>query len=197
MWLIPWRKQGKSSASFQKSEVETKGSLAAPDRWLLELFNGGAPSSAGPFVSPLTAMTCAPWRCGVQAIAETIGQLPVQVFERGENNARDQAKDHPLYPLLHDAVNDWTSASTFREQTHLATHCFGRMAAFAFINRVNGKPVELIRFDPRWTPVIPRCDRNGEPLYEVMEKGETRLLSWRDVIHIPSPSELLSSGCGA
>ena len=189
MWLIPWRKQGKSSASFQKSEVETKGSLAAPDPWLLELFNGGAPSSAGPFVSPLTAMTCAPWRCGVQAIAETIGQLPVQVFERGENNARDQAKDHPLYPLLHDAVNDWTSASTFREQLTRDALLWPH-GGFAFINRVNGKPVELIRFDPRWTPVIPRRDRNGEPLYEVMEKGETRLLSWRDVIHIPSPSEI-------
>ena len=51
----------------------------------------------------------------------------------------------------------------------------------------SGKPVELIRLDPYWTPVI-RHVGQGEPTYEVTEKGETRILSWRDVIHIPSPS---------
>lgn len=166
---------------------EKKGALANPDPWLMELFAGGAPSAAGVYVSPVTAMECAPVRCAVQAISETIGQLPVMVYRRGENNARERAQDHPLYPLLHDAANDWTSASTFREQITrdalLQPH-----GGFAFINRVNGKPVELIRLNPYWTPVFPRYE-SGEPSYEVIEKGQTRILSWRDVVHIPSPSE--------
>jgi phage portal protein BeeE len=38
--------------------------------------------------------------------------------------------------------------------------------------------------------VVPK-EINGEPAYQVTENGGTRLLNWRDVIHIPSPSESL------
>lgn len=193
----PPRKQGMFSALLGKLGFETKGSLASPDPWLIELFNGGAPSSAGIYVSPLTAMTCSAWRCGVQAIAETIGQLPVQVYQRGENNARDRAPDHPLYALLHDSVNDWTPSSTFREQLTRDALLWPH-GGFAFINRVNEKPIELIRFDPRHTQVTP-IYQGSEPAYRVTgttqpnaaipDSGAERILSWRDVIHIPSPSE--------
>ncbi|MGC1778899.1 MAG: phage portal protein, partial [Xanthobacteraceae bacterium] len=158
------------------------------------MFNGGAPSSAGVYVSPLTAMGVSAWRCGVMAIAETIGQLPVMVYQRGESNSRQRAQDHPLYGLLHDSVNDWTPASTFREQLTRDALLYPH-GGFAFINRVNGKPVELIRFDPRHTQVVP-IFQNTEPAYRVTGVGganaadmSERILSWRDVIHIPSPSE--------
>ena len=185
-------RQGIVGRLLGKLGLETKdGSLANPDPWLMELFAGGAPSAAGVYVSPAIAMTCAPWRCGVQAISETIGQLPVMVYQRGENDARESASDHPLYPLLHNAANDWTSASTFREEITrdalLQPH-----GGFAFINRVDGKPVELIRLNPWYTPVFPIPyweTTNNEPSYRVVEKGKDRILSWRDVIHIPSPGE--------
>lgn len=169
--------------------VESKGALADPESWLLELFEGAAPSIAGVVVSPVTAMTCAPVRCAVQAIAETVSQLPLMVYQRGENNSRERITEHPAYSLLHDSANDWTPAATFIEQVTqdalLQPH-----GGFAFINRVGGKPVELIRLNPYRTPVVPK-EIYGEPVYEVSEKGGTRLLSWRDVIHIPSPSESL------
>ena len=169
--------------------VETKGALADPESWLFELFEGAAPSIAGPVVSPITAMTCAPVRCAVQAIAETVSQLPLMVYQRGENNSRERITDHPAYALLHDSANDWTPAATFIEQVTrdalLQPH-----GGFAFINRVGGKTQELIRLNPYRTPVVPK-EINGEPAYQVTENGGTRLLSWRDVIHIPSPSESL------
>ena len=56
--------------------IETKGALANPEPWLLELFEGAAPSIAGPVVSPITAMTCAPVRCAVRH-RETVSQLPL------------------------------------------------------------------------------------------------------------------------
>ena len=183
-------------AQPETPNVETKGALANPESWLFELFNGGSPTSASVYVSPLTAMTCAPWRCGVQAIAETIGQLPVQIYQRGENNSRERTTDHPLYGLLHDNANEWTPASTFREQLTRDALLWPH-GGFAFINRVNGKPVELIRFDPRHTQVTPIYE-NSEPAYRVTGITEAnaaagdvgmRILSWRDVIHIASPSE--------
>lgn len=187
MWLAPWRKQGKSSASFQTPNVETKGVLADPEPWLLELFAGDAsPSLAGITVSPLTAMSCAPVRCAVQAIAETIGQLPIQVYQRGEDGSKERNQDHPAYALLHDAANDWTSASTFREQI-TRDALLERNGGFAFINRVDGKPVELIRLDPFTTPVVVR-HVNGEPVYEVTERGVMRVVARQNIIHIPTPS---------
>src|SRR5262249_10337613 len=59
----PPRKQGMFSALLGKLGLETKADtsgLAQPEAWLFELFNGGSPSLAGPIVTPLTAMGCAP-----------------------------------------------------------------------------------------------------------------------------------------
>lgn len=165
---------------------EQKSALASPEPWLVELFEA-SPSIAGVTVTPRTAMTCAPVRCAVQAIAETIGQLPVQVYQRGQDGSKQKFEDHPAYALLHDAANDWTSASTFREEV-TRDALLQRHGGFAFINRVDGKPVELIRLCPYETPVIVRYI-NGEPTYEVTEGGTTRFIDRSDMIHIPSPSQ--------
>lgn len=168
--------------------LEKKAGLATPEPWLIDLF-GAAPSIAGPVITPRNAMTCAPVRCAIQAIAETIGQLPVQVYQRGEDGSKEKDQDHPAYALLHDLANEWTPASTFREEitrdAMLQPH-----GGLAFINRVGGKPVELIRLDPYQTPVTVRYV-NGEPTYEVTESGSTRFIDRRDIIHIPSPSQSL------
>src|ERR1700732_1843274 len=118
MGLAPPRRQGIFQSLLGKFGLETKdGELANPDPGLFELFAGDIfPSLSGITVSPVTAMSCAPVRCAVQAIAETIGQLPVQVYQRGEDGPKERYQDHPAYALLHDAANDWTPASTFREQ---------------------------------------------------------------------------------
>lgn len=140
-------------------------------------------------VAPALRTPCAPVRCAIQAIAVTIGQLPVQVYRRGEDGSKEKDQDHPAYALLHDSANEWTPASTFREEitrdAMLQPH-----GGFAFINRVGGKPVELIRLCPYQTPVTVRYF-NGEPTYEVTEDGSTRFIDRRDIIHIPSPSQSL------
>ncbi|ABE62936.1 hypothetical protein Nham_2140 [Nitrobacter hamburgensis X14] len=71
--------------------LETKSGVSNPDPWLFEQFSGGT-SAAGIVVTPRTAMECAPVRCGVQAISETIGQLPLIVYQRGANGSKE--RDH-------------------------------------------------------------------------------------------------------
>jgi HK97 family phage portal protein len=187
--LIPWRKQGKSSASIRKSEVESKatGTLADPPDWLELLFAGDIfPSRAGVTISPLTAMTCSPVRCAVQAIAESVAQLPLEIFEQGENGDKSPNTNHPAYTLLHGAPNDWTPAATFIEQV-TRDALLERHGGFAFINRVDGKPIELIRLDPLHSQVMPRYI-NGEPQYFVVEGGNERVIPRENILHIPSPS---------
>src|SRR5205085_12591882 len=104
------------ASRFQKLfGLETKGVLATPEPWMFELF-GSAPASSGIVVTPRTATTCAPVRRAVQLISESIGQLPVHVYERGADGTKDRAQEHPAYTLLHDQANDWTPASKFREE---------------------------------------------------------------------------------
>ena len=75
------------TSRFQKLlGLETKGALATPEPWLLELF-GSTPASSGIDVTPRTAMTCAPVRRAVQLISESIGQLPIHIYERGSDSA--------------------------------------------------------------------------------------------------------------
>jgi HK97 family phage portal protein len=166
-------------------------SLASPDAWLTELF-GATPAASGISVTPRKAMTCAPVRCAVQTIAETIGQLPVLTYQRSDDGAKERATDHPAYALLHDFANDWTPASTFREQVTRDALLYPK-GGFAFINRVDGKPFELIRLDPECSPVTVKSLDGGEPIYEVTEGGQKRLIDRRNMLHIPSPS---ISGCG-
>lgn len=162
--------------------LETKSGLASPDPWLFDLF-GATPSASGIRVTPKIAMECAPVRAAVAAISETVGQLPLIVYQR---DTKERAPNHPAYKLLHDAANEWTPAALFREQI-TADALLHPNGGFAFINRVDDKPVELIRLDPEVSPVTVEYD-NGEPVYTVKEDSKPRKIARQNILHIPSPS---------
>ena len=171
---------------FQKFLGRETKSLASPEAWLLDIFGAQSPSASGITVTPRTAMECAPVRCGVQAISETIGQLPLIVYQRGANGSKERAPDHPAYKLLHDAANEWTPAAKFREEI-TRDAILRPLGGFAFINRVDGKPVELIRLDPESSPVTVDST-NGEPVSTVQEGSNRREIARENILHIPTPS---------
>lgn len=166
--------------------LETKSGVSNPDPWLFEHFSGGT-SAAGIVVTPRTAMECSAVRCGVQAISETIGQLPLIVYQRGANGSKERAPNHPAYRLLHDAPNDWTPAAKFREEI-TRDAILRPLGGFATIGRnSDGKPVELIRLDPEVSPVSIDSS-NGEPIYTVQEGTHRREVARENILHIPTPS---------
>lgn len=166
--------------------VERKAaSLAAPDAALLELFSA-TPSASGISITPRVAMSCAPVRCAVQAISEAVGQLPVLLYRRLPEGGKERDPQHPAYALLHDQANEWTSASDFREQ--LTRDALLNGNGFAFINRVDGKPVELLRLDPASMSVSYET-LTGEPTYTLTdEDGAKRTYPREDILHIRAPS---------
>lgn len=149
---------------------------------MLELFGASASSSAGVVVTPQSAMTCPPVRRAVQLIAESVGQLPVQVFARGADGSKDRAPDHPAFAVLHDAANEFTPASKFRGDITRDALLYP-MGGFAFINRVDGKIIELVRLDPESTNIKVEF-ANREPIYIIDDKEIAR----QDILHIPTPS---------
>lgn len=167
------------------SPLEAKSTLSNPDAWLFDVF-GATPVESGATVTPRNAMRCTAVRCAVQAIAEAIGQLPVHTYRRGSSGARERAPDHPAHTLLHDEANDWTPAADFREQLTRDALLWGN--GYAFINRVDGKPVELVRLNPETATVEPHST-TGEPVYRIADgRNARRAIHREDVLHIRAPS---------
>lgn len=145
------------------------------------LIDAGAATAAGRHVSPATAMRCTTVAACVRTIAEAVAQLPLHAYRRGANGGKTRAVDHPLYRLLHDAPNPWTSSYEWRRamQADLLLHG----ACYALITRVGGQVRELLRLEPRLVTV--ERGPGGEPSYRVTETDGSQ--SWygrEDVFHL-------------
>jgi len=155
--------------------LETKASLAAPDDYLLELFGSPVSPSTGIAITPRVAMSCMAVRTAVQCIAEPIGQLTVNVYQRQPDGSKRLVPDHPIQRLLSEEANEWTPSSALREQTTRDALLYGD--GFIYINRVRGEPYELVRLWPERCLVRPNLN-TFEPEYIVSETAtNTRQVS--------------------
>ncbi len=117
------------------------------DRLVRSTFGGG-PTASGVAVSSETAMRQATVYSCVNILSRVIGMLPCHTMKKIGKN-RDIAEDFYLYPILHDAPNEWMDSTDFwgMAMNHLAL----RGNFFAFKNTgldPNGKVRELIPLAP-------------------------------------------------
>ena len=190
------RRQGTFRSLLSKLGFEKKdsGTLSQPDEWLFELFSGNIePTIAGVTVTPTNAMEVSAVRCAVQAIAETVAQLPLEVIETDEANAKTPRADHPAAKLLgvRGQPNPWTPPSLLIERV-TRDALLRRWGGFAeIIRNSDGVPVELHHLDQLFTEVEPRwLEGVTEPSYYVTGPREaSRTIAYQDMLHIPSPSQ--------
>jgi HK97 family phage portal protein len=149
--------------------------LTDPDA--LTLF-GAIPTTTGISIGPGNAMRVPAVACAVSLISETIGALPVKLYDR---DTKDALTDHPAYRLVHDEANEWTSAAELRE--NLTTDALLHGAGHAQVIRTgDGTPFELHRLEPG--KVQQNFEPDGEPFYLVStDAGQVRM-SYRDVLRI-------------
>lgn len=155
--------------------------VASPEAWLFDLL-GATPTLAGVVVNPWSAMTCAPVACAVRSISEPAGSLPLHIYKKLPDGGKEKATDHSAYKLLHDAPNSFTPAALFRTQV-MADALLQPHGGFALINRVDGKPYELIRLDPISQSIAVDYSEL-EPTYKL----NGRDIDGADLIHIPTPA---------
>lgn len=148
-------------------------SLAAPDGELLALFTGITPGAG---ISTATALTVPAVAAAVRVISEAAATLDIRVIRKeGDSEADDN--DHPVAKLLHGDVNDWTSG--YELIRDLVAEALTRDAgAMAWVNRVNGKPAEIIHYDPAVVSVEYADTR--EPKYRL----GNRPVAASDIIHL-------------
>jgi HK97 family phage portal protein len=153
------------------------------DAWSA-LLDAGSATAAGIMVSPDRALKCVPAYASVRVVAETMGTLPIHLFERKSDGSKERATEHPLYKLLRDRPNGWTSADEFVMQLQMdaLTHGLG----LAFANRSGDRIVELIRL-PAGSTVVETDPNTMEPRYKTtLKNGRTVTYPWRDVLHVPT-----------
>lgn len=161
--------------------IEMKGALANPAPELFALF-GVMASASGAAVTPDTAMRCGPFAGCVKIISESCAQLPLHLYERGADGAKDRATDHPLEAVLSGMANPWTSSFEFIRDMTAALAAHGKAAAY--INRVDGKVVELIQF-PSTAVAVAMDPASMEPRYTVtMGDGTQKTYRYDEVLYL-------------
>ena len=106
-----------------------------------------APTSSGVRVTPSLALKCSVVYACVRVLAETVATMPLKVYRRTGMNTRELARDHYLYPILHDEPNPEVSAFQFWETCMMHLGYRGDFIAFKERKR-NGELRALWPFDP-------------------------------------------------
>ncbi len=144
---------------------------------------GGDSVTSGARVSVESSMgVTAVWAC-VRIISETLGMLPLHVYERLPEGGKERATEHPIYRLLHDEPNPWMTAMKFRET--MQGHVLLRGNGYAEIERDRfGVPVALwpLRPDHMRTPSVSASGYLTYP-YQHSDGVTTELLQ-SQVLHI-------------
>jgi HK97 family phage portal protein len=141
---------------------------------------GAVATTSGINVGPGNALRVPAVACAVSLISETVGSLPVKLFQDADKST---AREHPAYRLIHNEVNEWTSAAQLREDLTLDALLHG--AGYAHVVRLeDGTPYELHRIDP--CKVARDCEPDGEPYYMVSTDNGPVRHTYRDVLFIQS-----------
>jgi len=151
------------------------------ERYLGWAFGGGV-SSSGIIVNPANAMQSASVYACLKVLSESVGMLPLCIYDKGINGARTPAENHPLYELLHEQPNEYQTTIEFLEM--MVLHLNLRGNAYAYINRTrSGRVVELIPLHPDMVYV--NMDASGQVLYQAgTENGARRTLDRSEILHV-------------
>jgi HK97 family phage portal protein len=167
---------------------ETKDwTLESNDAAFLALFGAGAPTASGESVGPHSALRVPAFAGAARTIAETVASLPIGVYKRLPDNARELDPNHPAHKVL-ESPTPWSSTYEFMLELVFDSIMHGRGVAVAA--RAHGQVRELHRLFS--TQVQRQRDPStGEPSYLVNagQAGIERRYSWQDTVYIaPLPA---------
>ena len=166
----------RSIALKAASAVVRNLSIREPDGWYPSSLRG----DAGEIVTSESVLgLSAVWAC-VNLLSGTIASLPLMVYQRDKSGKRVEARDHPLYRVLHDSPNYDQTSLDFWEFVCASLELWGN--AYARIDRSAGKIVGLHPVNPSMMSV--RRLPNGNLEYRWSQDGKTYVETDQTVLHI-------------
>lgn len=151
------------------------------DDEILDLLGSGITTSAGVKVSIETALRVPTVAAAVRTIAEAVASLDVKVVEIGADSVETNRADHPAHALLTSEANDWTSSFELIRSLMVDALCRDP-GGLAWVNWLNGRPVEIIRYQPG-TIGVDRDTLTNEPSYRIQGRPTER----QAILHLTGP----------
>lgn len=116
----------------------------------------------------------------VRAISEATATRDVKVVRINDDGTETDERQHVVAKFLRGNVNDWTSSFDFVRDL-VAQTLTSDKGGLAWINRVDGKPQEIIQYRESFIAV--NYADTGEPTYTI----DSRPVDGADIIHLRSP----------
>jgi HK97 family phage portal protein len=179
---------------FRSDPVETKAvpsGTSIPEDWMFELFGGGIVSEYA--VTGRKALEVPAVASAIGLISGSVASLDILV-ERRVGNAWELDESHPVAEMLADQPNDWTSTYQLIRDIVATALCHNE-GAIAFVNKIDGRPREIVLYAFGSYTIDYSTDGRLEPSYKI----GTRAVANTDVIHLRGPFERcpLSLAAGA
>lgn len=127
---------------FSTQRAERVGTLTDPEGGFWRGLIGSGRNSAGVRVTPESALGVPVLQNCVTLLAETIGQLPLDLFRRQANGQREAATNHPLYDVLRYQPNGFQTPFELRECEQMALGLRGN--SYTWIERDEGGNVKAL-----------------------------------------------------
>jgi len=156
--------------------------LSIDDHFKTEPF-WGVKSKSGVTVSESNALKYVTVYSCVRVLAETIGSLPLFVYQARAGGGADKVHSHPAYHLLHNAPNDEMTSQTWRETLmgHIALS--GNGYSRITLNR-RGQIIDIFPID--WRMIEPVRNKKTRRIeYQMTEEGTTEVINSDQILHIP------------
>jgi HK97 family phage portal protein len=156
------------------------------DGALRELFGGGMGSSAGVMVTMESAVGVSAVYAAARVLAETIGSVPLVLFQQ-DGRDRRRATDDPLHALLSTKPNPEMTSAVFRETLVYNAALGGNALAEIEFNNA-GRPMALWPLLADRTRRV-RSDDGRRYLYVTRTRdGQEHALEREQVLHVPIAS---------
>ncbi|MFV0508737.1 MAG: phage portal protein [Shewanella algae] len=138
-------------------------------------------SAAGQTVNDKTVMSLsAAWACS-RLVSESIGSLPIRLYERTENGRR-AAVEHPLYRILHRSPNAKSTPTTYWESKAAAMVLRGNGLSEKQV--INGRLVGLKFLNPNRLSAFTDSAGKDHVMY-TERSGKQREIPQNRLFHIP------------
>jgi len=130
--------------------------------WLSGL--GGVRSDAGPVVTVESALSLTAYQNCATLLAESVAQLPREIFRRVDDGQREVARQHPLHRILAHFPNEWQTPLEFLEGSQLSAVTSGN--SYSIIGRdPDGMVTGLYPVPPQSVQVMKGSDLR--PYYRI------------------------------
>ncbi|HEY0839773.1 MAG TPA: phage portal protein, partial [Vulgatibacter sp.] len=150
---------------------EARGVTLSDPGWVLDAW--GPKAASGISVTPDSAMRAIAVFACVRLLAETVSTLPLHLMRRTGSGGKEQAKDHPLYSILHDGPNPLMTATQAGDAMMASLLLRGN--AYALVVRgYAGEILEHIPLHPDRVRV--ESSKSGRELVYIVD-GKDRILS--------------------